>query len=104
MPKHDTYNYTYREGREVSHRGITNDPERREKEHQRNRPGGKLTVDGNAKTREGALKVERGQTKTKGYNAKKQTSNRSTARKTKPHKPPRKRNDDFPQRTRNNRP
>ena len=69
MPKRDTYNYDFRVGRKVSRRGITNNPERREKEHQRNRPGGKLTVDGRAKTREGALKVERQQTKTRGYHA-----------------------------------
>lgn len=69
MPKRDTYNYTYRVGRKVSHRGITNAPERREKEHQHNRPGGKMTVDGRAKTRQGALKVERRQTKTRGYHA-----------------------------------
>lgn len=66
MPKRDTYNYTYRVGRKVSHRGITNNPERREKEHQQNRPGGRMTVDGRAKTRQGALKVERRQTKTRG--------------------------------------
>lgn len=35
MPKRDTYNYTFRNGRKVSHRGVTNNPERREKEHQR---------------------------------------------------------------------
>lgn len=69
MPKRDTYNYTFRNGRKVSHRGVTNNPERREKEHQRNRPGGKLTVDGRAKTRQGALKAERRQTKTRGYHA-----------------------------------
>lgn len=67
MAKRDTYNYTYRVGRKVSHRGITNDPGRREREHRRNRPGGKMTVDGRAKTRAGALRVERGQTRTRGY-------------------------------------
>lgn len=69
MAKRDTYNYTYREGRRVSHRGITNDPVRREREHQQARPGGKLTVDGQAKTRAGALRVERTQSKTRGYHA-----------------------------------
>ena len=64
-----TYNYTYRVGRKVSHRGITNDPARREREHQRARPGGRLTVDGRSKTRAGALRTERGQTKTRGYYA-----------------------------------
>ena len=65
----DTYNYTYRVGRRVSHRGITNDPSRREREHRRARPGGRLTVDGRAKTRRGAMGVERRQSKTRGYHA-----------------------------------
>ena len=69
MPKRDAYNYTYRVGRNVSHRGVTNNPKRRENEHQRARPGGKLTVDGRAKTREGALDAERRQSKTRGYHA-----------------------------------
>ena len=69
MATRDTYNYTYRRGRKVSHRGITTDPARREREHQRARPGGKLTVDGRAKTRAGALRAERKQTKTRGYHA-----------------------------------
>ena len=64
-----TYNYTFRVGRKVSHRGITNDPARREREHQRARRNGKLTVDGRAKTRAGALRIERAQTKTRGYHA-----------------------------------
>lgn len=65
----DTHNYTYRVGRRVSHRGITNDPSRREREHRRARPGGRLTVDGRAKTRRGAMGVERRQSKTRGYHA-----------------------------------
>ena len=67
MATRDTYNYTYRNGRKISHRGITNNPARREREHQRARPGGKLTVDGRAKTRSGARRVENRQTKTRGY-------------------------------------
>ena len=63
MAKRDTYTYTYRMGRRVSHRGITNNPSRREREHQRARPGGKLTVDGRAKTRSGARRVESRQTR-----------------------------------------
>ena len=69
MAKRDTYNYTFRVGRKVSHRGISSNPERREKEHQRARPGGKLKVDGRAKTRAGALKTERRQSRTRGYHA-----------------------------------
>ena len=64
-----TYNYTYRVGRRIAHRGITNNPVRREKEHQRARPGGRLTVDTRAKTRSTARKVERRQTRTRGYYA-----------------------------------
>ena len=69
MATRNTYNYTYRVGRKVSHRGITNNPARREREHQRVRPGGKLTVLGKAKTRLGAQRVESSQTKTRGYHA-----------------------------------
>lgn len=64
-----TYNYTFRVGRRVSHRGITNNPARRQAEHRRARGGGKLTVNGRAKTRAGALRIERGQSKTVGYHA-----------------------------------
>lgn len=66
MPKRDTYNYTYRVGRKLSHREVINNPKRREKEYQRNRPGGKLTVDGKAKPHEGALIVEHQQSNLTG--------------------------------------
>ena len=69
MATRNTYNYTYRVGRRVSHRGVTNNPARREREHQRVRPGGKLTVEGRAKTPAGAQRVERRQTRTRGYYA-----------------------------------
>lgn len=69
MARRNVYNYTYRVGRRVSHRGITNNPARRQAERRRARPGGKLTVDGRAKTRANARRVERRQTKTVGYNA-----------------------------------
>ena len=69
MAPRNTYNYTYRVGRRISHRGITNNPARREREHQRVRLGGKLTIDGRAKTRIGALRVERRQFRTRGYHA-----------------------------------
>ena len=69
MASRNTWNYTYRVGRRVSHRGISNNPARREREHQQVRPGGKLTVDGRAKTRAGAVRTERGQSKTRGYHA-----------------------------------
>lgn len=69
MAPRNTYNYTYRVGRRVSHQGITNNPDRREREHQLVRPGGKLTIDGRAKTRIGALRAERRQTRTRGYHS-----------------------------------
>ena len=69
MAPRNTWNYAYRVGRKVAHRGVTSNPARRQSEHQRARPGGKLTVEGRAKTRAGALRVERGQTKTRGYHA-----------------------------------
>ena len=69
MARRDTYNYTYRVGRRIAHRGITNNPARREREHQRARPGGRLTVDGRAKTRASARRVEQRQTRTRGYYA-----------------------------------
>ena len=67
--RRNTYNYTFRVGKKVSHRGVTNNPKRRQQEHRRVRPNGKLTVNGRAKTRLSALRVERRQTKTKGYHA-----------------------------------
>ncbi len=69
MARRTTYNYTFRVGRKVSHRGITNNPARRQAEHRQVRPTGKLTVNGRAKTRSGALRVERNQFKTRGYHA-----------------------------------
>ena len=65
----DTYNYEYVVDGKVSHRGITNDPARRESEHQRNHPGGKVIVKGRAKTRRGAIAAERRQSRTRGYHA-----------------------------------
>ena len=69
MAPRNTWNYTFRVGRKVSHRGVTNNPILRERQHQQVRPGGRLTVDGRAKTRASALRVERGQSKTRGYYA-----------------------------------
>ena len=65
----DIYNYTYWGGRKVSHQGITKDPARRERDYRRVRPGGKLTVDGRAKTRAGARRAENRQSKIRGYHA-----------------------------------
>ena len=69
MARRNTYNYTFRVGRKISHRGITNNPRRRQQEHRRVRPNGKLTINGRAKTRTGALRCERTQAKTRGYHA-----------------------------------
>lgn len=69
MAPRNTYNYTYRVGRRVSHQGITNNPARRGREYRLVRAGGKLTIDGNAKTRIGALRAERRQLRTRGYHA-----------------------------------
>lgn len=60
MVTRTTRNYAFRVGRRVSHQGATNNPAR---------PGGKLTVDGRVKTRARALRIERGQSKTRGYHA-----------------------------------
>lgn len=67
MEKRDTYTYEFRVGRRVVHRGITNNPERREREHRENFPTGRLVVIGRAKTRAGAERWERQQTRTIGY-------------------------------------
>lgn len=64
MSNRDTFTYALRQGRKIVHKGITNDLERREREHQEQFPGSKISKEGNAKTREGALKWESTQTKT----------------------------------------
>jgi len=57
----DTYRYVLRDGRDIVMYGITDDPEAREAEHQRNhhKPNLTLTVEGPAVTREAALAWER---------------------------------------------
>ena len=59
--KRDTYKYQFKDGRRIVHRGITNDPERRETEHQSDYdlPRGHLTIIGNRTTEKAALKWER---------------------------------------------
>ena len=59
MAKADLYHYTYRVGRLIAYRGITSLPARRERELQRARPGGRLTIDGRANARERSLRAER---------------------------------------------
>jgi predicted GIY-YIG superfamily endonuclease len=63
--KRDHWTYRFKLGNKTLHAGITMDPERREKEHQR-RWGdkGRLVIEGRAKTEEGARKWEETKQKT----------------------------------------
>ncbi len=63
MAKYDTYKYQVRVGRKIVHGGITDDPERREKEHQKKWPKAKLTQVGRRTTEKAAREWE----KAKGY-------------------------------------
>lgn len=56
--------YEFKVGAKVVHRGITNDPQRREVEHQQRWPGGKLTVVTRLMTEAQARVWEAGQKKT----------------------------------------
>jgi len=55
----DTIKYHLKQGRKIVHRGITNDLERRESEHQEEFPGSKIEQVGRHTTREAALQWER---------------------------------------------
>ena len=61
-PKRDTYKYHLKQGNKVIRSGITNDLDRREKEHQRNY-GKEVHIQqvGNRTTREGAKEWEKKQ-------------------------------------------
>ncbi|MDN5211614.1 hypothetical protein QQ020_06115 [Fulvivirgaceae bacterium BMA12] len=59
MAQRDTYKYHFKQGNKIVHRGITNDLERREEEHQNNYRNGHIVQIGNRTTREAALKWER---------------------------------------------
>ena len=51
----DTSKYHFKRGNKILHTGITNDPERREREHQRDiDPAGHITPVGRRTTRDGA--------------------------------------------------
>ncbi len=63
MAKYNTYKYQVRVGRKIVHGGITDDPERREKEHQKKWPKEKLTQFGRRTTEKAAREWE----KDKGY-------------------------------------
>ena len=55
----DTYKYHLKEGNKIVHRGITNDLERRESEHQGEHSEAKIKQVGRRTTREAALEWER---------------------------------------------
>ena len=55
----DTYKYHLKKGNTIVHRGVTNDLERRETEHQNEHPGAKIKQVGRRTTREAALEWER---------------------------------------------
>ena len=59
MAERDTYKYHLKKGGKIVHRGITNDLNRREAEHQEQFPGAKLHQVKRRVTRESALKWER---------------------------------------------
>lgn len=59
----DTYKYVYKKGNKIVHGGITNNLDRREREHQRRWPGGHIRKVGRRTTEEAARKWER----EKGY-------------------------------------
>ena len=59
MAERDTYKYHLKRGHKVIHRGITNDPVRRETEHQEESPRARLVQVGRRTTREAALIWER---------------------------------------------
>ena len=69
--KRNTTRYHQKKGNLIVHTGITDDPERREKAHQKEVPGSKLVKQGPRVTRKGAQAWEREQSRrgkpTQGY-------------------------------------
>ncbi len=59
MAERDTYKYHLKVGNKIVHRGITNDLERRQVEHQAQFPGAKIEQIGRRTTRDAAFKWER---------------------------------------------
>jgi len=55
----DTYKYQMKDGKKVVHRGVTNDLQRREREHQERFPDTHIEQIGRRTTREAGLKWER---------------------------------------------
>lgn len=62
--KRDTYTYDFKVGDTIKHSGITKDLDRREKEHQKRWPEGRIVKVGAAKTEEGARAWEKTKKKT----------------------------------------
>lgn len=62
--KRDKYTYDFKVGNKIKHSGFTNDPDRRETEHQQRWPSGHLTIVGRIKTEEGAREWEQNKHKT----------------------------------------
>jgi len=59
MAKRDTYKYHFKQGNRIQHRGITDDLERREQEHERTFGSGHIVHIGKRTTREAAERWER---------------------------------------------
>ena len=57
----DTYKYEFKDGRKLVHKGITNDLERREAEHQQKWPKGHIRQVGRRTTEEAARAWEKEQ-------------------------------------------
>lgn len=55
----DTYKYLFKVGNRIMHGGITNDLERREKEHQQEWPNGHIKQVGRRTTRDAAQEWEK---------------------------------------------
>jgi len=55
----ETYRYHFKQGKKVVHRGITDDLERREREHQQKNPSGHIIQIGRRTSKEAALEWER---------------------------------------------
>ena len=59
MSDRDTYKYHFKVGNKIVHRGITNDLDRREEEHEQKWPDGHITQVGRRTTHDAALEWER---------------------------------------------
>lgn len=57
--RRDTYKYHLIKNRKIVHRGITDDLERRKREHQQEFPGSRVKPIGRRTTRDAALEWER---------------------------------------------